>query len=262
MGDMNDGPYNKSIKKGIGAVAKKEDVKKFGVFNPMEEMSNNGIGSLAYRDSWDLFDQILLTEPFINKEYSSWTYWKAGVYNKDFLIQKEGQYKGYPLRNSNGVPGFSDHFPVYVYIIREQKPYRQIVTKEISQKKEISFNKNKEGAIEIPCKVNTAELSFVYDSDVEDILISGKDALFLLKTGKVKPEDYSGEQSYSLSDGRIPEGSTLSIESIEFNGFVLKNVTAIITNSISSPLVIGENTLKTLGKVEVNYKENKLSITK
>lgn len=120
MGDLNDGPYNKSIKKEIGAVAKKEELKKFGVFNPMEEMSNNGIGSLAYRDSWDLFDQIMLTEPFINKDYTSWTYWKAGVYNKDFLIQKEGQYKGYPLRNSNGVPGFSDHFPVYVYLVRAQ----------------------------------------------------------------------------------------------------------------------------------------------
>jgi predicted aspartyl protease len=262
MGDLNDGPYNKSVKKGLGAVAKKEDLKKFGVFNPMEEMSNNGIGSLAYRDSWDLFDQIMLTEPYINKDYSTWTYWKAGVFNKDFLIQKEGQYKGYPLRNSNGVPGFSDHFPVYVYIIREQKPNRQIVTKAVSSKKEISFTKNKEGQIEIPCSVNGASTSFVYDADVEDILISGKDALFLLKTGKVKPENYSGEQAYSLSDGRIPEGSTLSIDSIEFNGFTLTNVTAVVTNSISSPLVIGENSLRTLGKVEVNYNESTLSITK
>jgi predicted aspartyl protease len=262
MGDLNDGPYNKSVKKEIGAVAKKEDVKKFGIFNPMEEMSNNGIGSLAYRDSWDLFDQILLSEPYINKEYSSWTYWKAGVYNKDFLIQKEGQYKGYPLRNSNGVPGFSDHFPVYVYIIREQKPNRQIVTKSVSQKKEISFNKNNEGEIEIPCTVNTSPLSFVYDASIEDVLISGKDALFLLKTGKVKPENYSGEQTYSLADGRIPEGSTLLIESIEFNGFTLNNITAVITNSITSSMIIGENTLKTLGKVEVNYKENTLSISK
>ena len=262
MGDLNDGPYNKSVKKGIGAVAKKEDLKKSGIFNPMEEMSNNGIGSLAYRDSWDLFDQIMLSEPYINKDYSSWTYWKAGVYNKDFLIQKEGQYKGYPLRNSNGVPGFSDHFPVYVYIIREQKPNRQIITKTVSTKKEISFNKNKEGQIEIPCTINTAVSSFVYDADVEDVLISGKNALFLLKTGKVKPENYSGEQAYSLSDGRIPEGATLLIDSIEFNGFTLNNVTAVITNSISSPLVIGENSLRTLGKVEVNYKENTLSITK
>lgn len=264
MGDLNDGPYNKSVKKEIGAVAKKSELQKFGVYNPMEEMSNNGIGSLAYRDSWDLFDQILLTEPFVNGDYSKWTYYKAGVYNKPFLIQKEGQYKGYPLRNSNGVPGFSDHFPVYVYLIKDvnAKVVKTGTLTNTDKKAVIPFTKNEEGQIEVSCSVNGSYSSFIYDATIENVLISGKDALFLLKTGNVKPENYSGQQAYSLSDGRIPEGATLFIETIEFNGFKLKNITAVVTNSIPSPFVIGENTLKTLGKVEVNYKESTLSITK
>ena len=121
MGDLNDGPYNKSVKKELGAKASKEEVKQFGIYNPMEKMSQDGIGTLAYRDSWDLFDQIMLSEPYIRKDFSSWTFWKAGVYNKPFLINKEGPWKGYPLRNSNGVPGFSDHFPVYLYLAKEVK---------------------------------------------------------------------------------------------------------------------------------------------
>ena len=35
------------------------------------------------------------------------------------MIQKEGQYKLYPLRTyvgNNFQGGFSDHFPVYIYI--------------------------------------------------------------------------------------------------------------------------------------------------
>ena len=35
------------------------------------------------------------------------------------MIQKEGQYKGYPLRSfvsNNFQNGFADHFPVYIYI--------------------------------------------------------------------------------------------------------------------------------------------------
>lgn len=262
MGDMNDGPYNKSIKKEIGAVAQKEDLKKFGVYNPMEEMSNNGIGSLAYRDSWDLFDQILLTEPFINKDYSSWRFWKAGVYNKDFLIQKEGQYKGYPLRNSNGVPGFSDHFPVYIYLIREQMENRKIMANIVPNKKTISYTKTKEGQIEVPCVVNGDPSSFIFDKETEEVLISGKEALFLLKTAKVKPENYSGEQPYSLSDGRIPEGSTLFIEAIEFNGLALIDITATVSNKINASLIIGEKILSKLGKVEVNFKESSITITK
>lgn len=121
MGDLNDGPYNKSVKVELGAKAKKEETKQFGMYNPMEEMANKGIGTLAYRDAWDLFDQMILSEPLIRKDYTSYRFWKAGVYNKPFLTQTSGQYKGYPLRNSNGQVGFSDHFPVYLYLIKEVK---------------------------------------------------------------------------------------------------------------------------------------------
>ncbi|AXG73888.1 endonuclease/exonuclease/phosphatase family protein [Flavobacterium arcticum] len=119
MGDLNDGPYNKSVKKVLGAKAKKEDVSKQGLYNPMEEMADRGIGTLAYRDAWDLFDQIIISEPFIRKDYSSFSFWKAGVFNKSYLMQDSGRYKGYPKRNWNGVPGYSDHFPSYIYLIKE-----------------------------------------------------------------------------------------------------------------------------------------------
>lgn len=119
MGDMNDGPYNKSIKKVLEAKAKKINTKEFGLYNPMEEMSNKGIGTLAYRDAWELFDQMILTQSFIIGDYSSYTFWKASVFNKSFLTQKTGIYKGYPLRNTITEPGYSDHFPVYIYLIKE-----------------------------------------------------------------------------------------------------------------------------------------------
>jgi endonuclease/exonuclease/phosphatase family metal-dependent hydrolase len=125
MGDLNDGPYNKSVKQGIGAKLKKEEVKNpADIFNPFEQMARDGHASLFYRDSGDVFDQIMVSEQFISKDkndYSTFKYWKAGIYNKPFLIQKTGQWKGYPLRNQNGVPGFSDHFPVYIYLLKEVK---------------------------------------------------------------------------------------------------------------------------------------------
>ncbi|CAM3672782.1 hypothetical protein FSS13T_26300 [Flavobacterium saliperosum S13] len=121
MGDLNDGSFNKSVKTEVGAKGKRSEVKPLGIYNPMQQMAEEGIGTLAYRDAWDLFDIIMVSEPLIRNDYSSWRYWKAGVYNKPFLVQKTGQYKGYPLRNSNGEVGFSDHFPVYVYLIKEAK---------------------------------------------------------------------------------------------------------------------------------------------
>ena len=121
MGDLNDGAYNKSVKVNLGAKANKEQVKQGGIYNPFEEMAKKGMGTIAYRDAWDIFDQIMVSEPLVKKDYSSFRYWKAGIFNKPYLIQSTGQYKGYPLRHSATEEGFSDHFPVYIYLIKQMK---------------------------------------------------------------------------------------------------------------------------------------------
>lgn len=121
MGDLNDGSYNKSVKVELGAKLKKSEVKEMGIYNPFEQMAKDGHASLFYRDSGDIFDQIMITEPFIKTDYSSMRYWKAGIYNKPYMIQTTGQYKGYPLRHGANEVGFSDHFPVFIYLIKESK---------------------------------------------------------------------------------------------------------------------------------------------
>lgn len=121
LGDLNDGSFNKSVKVELGAKGKKTDVKPQGIYNPFESMTSKGMGTIAYRDAWDIFDIIMITEPLIKEDYSSYRYWKAGIFNKPYLIQSTGQYKGYPLRHSANEEGFSDHFPVYIYLIKEIK---------------------------------------------------------------------------------------------------------------------------------------------
>jgi len=121
MGDLNDSPFNKSVKIALGAKAKKFEVPELGVFNPFEEMAAKGMGTLAFRDSWDIFDQIIITETLIKQDFSTFQFWKAGIFQRPYLIQNSGKYKGYPLRNTLTEAGFSDHFPVYIYLIREMK---------------------------------------------------------------------------------------------------------------------------------------------
>ncbi|WP_397363903.1 endonuclease/exonuclease/phosphatase family protein [Olleya sp. R77988] len=124
MGDLNDNPTNASVKDVLKAEKKKEKVDFKGIYNPFIDMFKKGLGTGAYRDSWSLFDQIMVTKPFLDKDYSNWTYYKAGIFNKNYLVNKKGRYKGYPLRSfADGgfTNGFSDHFPVYVYLIREIK---------------------------------------------------------------------------------------------------------------------------------------------
>lgn len=122
MGDLNDNPTNASVKDVLKAERKMKKVGLKGVYNPMEEFFKQGLGSNAYRDAWSLFDQILITQPFLEKDYSSFRFYKAGIFNKAYLTNKRGRFKGYPFRSfgySGFTDGFSDHFPVYVYLIKE-----------------------------------------------------------------------------------------------------------------------------------------------
>lgn len=124
MGDLNDGPYNKSLKEVLKTKADRDEVKLKELYNPMENLQKKGVGTIAYRDSWDLFDQMIVSEALLKKDYSSYRFYKAGIYNPRYLTTPSGKYKGYPYRSfSNGgfSGGYSDHFPVYVYLIKETK---------------------------------------------------------------------------------------------------------------------------------------------
>ena len=121
MGDLNDDPTSPSVKEVLKAKKNREDVKLKELYNPMEEMYHRGLGTLAWRDSWNLFDQIIISKELLKKEYSTYTFYKAGIYNKSYLANPRGRYKGYPYRSfANGFTGgYSDHFPVYIYLIKE-----------------------------------------------------------------------------------------------------------------------------------------------
>ncbi|NNL15304.1 MAG: endonuclease/exonuclease/phosphatase family protein [Flavobacteriaceae bacterium] len=124
MGDLNDDPTNSSLKDVLKAEKDIDKVQLKGIYNPMENMFKKGLGSNAYRDAWSLFDQILFTQPLLERDFSTYRFYKAGIFNKQYLTNKRGRYKGYPLRSfadGNFTDGFSDHFPVYVYIIKEVK---------------------------------------------------------------------------------------------------------------------------------------------
>lgn len=123
MGDLNDDPVDISVNQVLGAQGKESKVKPKGLFNPMWKMYKDGIGSLAYKDSWNLFDQIIVSEPLIREANTSWKLYRSRVFNRPFLIQQEGQYAGYPFRTFAGgayAGGYSDHLPVYVILVKEK----------------------------------------------------------------------------------------------------------------------------------------------
>ena len=124
MGDFNDDATDASLVKVMGAKGKIKELQTGDFFNPYYQMLKAGLGTLAYQDSWNLFDNICVTENLVNGTYGKLRLIKGkkfygNIFTRPYMLQQEGQYKGYPLRTfvtNNFQNGFSDHFPVYIYI--------------------------------------------------------------------------------------------------------------------------------------------------
>lgn len=129
MGDMNDDPINKSICEALGGKGQIDEVGNDEMYNPWYNiLVKEGVGTLFYQGAWNLFDQILLSPNLLNrhgtKDFATLKYWKHQIFKRDYLFQTEGKYKGSPKRTTAGgvwLDGFSDHLPVAVYLVKEQK---------------------------------------------------------------------------------------------------------------------------------------------
>ncbi len=125
MGDMNDDPVNESMYEILNAKGEKSEVIDNRVlYNPYYNFYKAGMGTTAYRDAWSLFDQIVLGKYFLGENEDQLKYLSAEVFRKSFMQQKFGHFKGYPLRsfsNSQWKNGYSDHFPVVVYLYKKMK---------------------------------------------------------------------------------------------------------------------------------------------
>lgn len=124
MGDLNDDPFNHSCKDVLNAKMNREEVGEKGLFNTMWRHLENGNGTLAYQGSWNLFDQIIISEPLLNADHKKWTYYKSQIFNKPFLTVQEGKDKGTPFRTVKSnvwQDGYGDHYPTMIYLIREKK---------------------------------------------------------------------------------------------------------------------------------------------
>jgi hypothetical protein len=123
MGDLNDDPRDASVRKHLRAQGRESSLKPGDLFNPMDELFRKGVGTLAYRDRWNLFDQMIVSQPLLGSDYSSFRLLNARVYIREAMTQSDGRFRGYPLRSFVGdqyTEGYSDHFPVYIIIVRRR----------------------------------------------------------------------------------------------------------------------------------------------
>lgn len=129
MGDMNDNPTDPSMTTYIHGKETIAETTDIDFYSPFISMLKAGYGSLAYRGEWSIYDIILVNKalasaqkgtfqllPVVKKKKNEYY---ARIFQKPFMTQQEGDYKGTPFRTfSNGafIGGYSDHYPTYIII--------------------------------------------------------------------------------------------------------------------------------------------------
>lgn len=122
MGDLNDDPVSPSLTAILKAKGNLNEVRQRGIYNPWMDLYKKGIGTLAYQDAWGLFDQILISEAWLSKNQTGYYFAKQYIFNKEFMVENQGRYKGYPMRTWDGMTyrgGYSDHFPTYLVMLKK-----------------------------------------------------------------------------------------------------------------------------------------------
>lgn len=117
MGDLNDDPINKSVKKILRASNKK--LEEGDLYNATTDTFQQGIGTLSYRGAWNLFDQIIVSQGLLDGEGISYQKDSFSIFGPNWMRQSSGEYAGTPLRTFGGgvyLDGYSDHFPTYILI--------------------------------------------------------------------------------------------------------------------------------------------------
>jgi len=123
MGDLNDDPMSYAVNDELRCTDNKDNIRKNELYNPWIKLHKKGLGTSNYRGEWHLIDQIIMTPGLVNNPNNKWKYHSAKIFNEDFLINKIGKDKGLPHRsysiNNAWDNGFSDHFPVVIYMVEK-----------------------------------------------------------------------------------------------------------------------------------------------
>ena len=122
MGDMNDYPYNKSIREVLHAVEPPDGVgavRARSLYHLLarKAASGRGYGSYKYNGEWGLLDHIIVNGQLLLPDAPLRTSEAdAEVFRRDFLLEDDLQYGGRkPRRTYFGrkyIGGYSDHLPV------------------------------------------------------------------------------------------------------------------------------------------------------
>lgn len=127
LGDFNDEPTNRSIFQILNATGKRKNVYYRDLYNLMFDLHNTtSEGTITYRDTWQLFDQIIVSPSILTSENGyRLSYTDGKIFRNDkVLVRNPADGMTIINRTYGGnsyLGGISDHLPVYAVMWKEKK---------------------------------------------------------------------------------------------------------------------------------------------
>jgi predicted extracellular nuclease len=127
LGDFNDEPTNKSVFQILNASNKRKNIYYRDLYNLMYDSHNvSGEGSVTYNNSWQMFDQIIVSHALFTKGTGYYLTFGDGKIFRDDQVLTKDPVSGFifPNRTFGGdtyYGGASDHLPVYVILKKDAK---------------------------------------------------------------------------------------------------------------------------------------------
>ncbi|HEY6626010.1 MAG TPA: hypothetical protein VIZ21_03570 [Ignavibacteriaceae bacterium] len=123
IGDFNDDPVDVSVLETLVAHPVKCDSLNLDyeiesrneLYNLSYEAYEKGEGSYKYRDTWNMLDQIIVSESIVIGNDFNYICNSFQVFKPELIVTRSGQYEGTPFPTYGGrryLGGYSDHFPV------------------------------------------------------------------------------------------------------------------------------------------------------
>jgi antitoxin component YwqK of YwqJK toxin-antitoxin module len=111
------------------------------------------------------------------------------------------------------------------------------------------------GVYKLPVELNgVLKIDFILDSGASELSISPDVALTLLKTGTIKDSDWLPGAYYRFADGSSAKSKRFVLKSIKIGDRLITNISCSISNSINSPMLLGQNVLSKFGKYTIDNK--------
>lgn len=123
MGDMNDTPDDESVLNILGAKSTTQYARLNNIMYQLQQAGKGkyGHGTYYYKGSYDMLDNLILSNPLLTRTSGFRLYEKSGfIFCPDFISFTEDGNKA-PSRSYTGkyYGGYSDHYPVYMIFYKK-----------------------------------------------------------------------------------------------------------------------------------------------